>query len=629
MSISNDMIALLKDDIDNVYKDGQNSVMDESRVIKKTASGVEFLHLNDVSEIPHKIDCKVESANLFGLELLTGEMVNVSGYILSNEPYTVENKVITNNRAIYYGTYFLCTTPFKLEAGSYKLSFKAKKNRDDGSLSIITQLRFSDGTRTGLEEHAAKIEVYNEDVYVKVSQPYKFDEEKIVTGICLQCVGKKDDTVNDVDDAQMQFWDIMLNKGSEALPYAPYGPSANTNVTVCGKNLWNHGDVEVVPNNNNNNYSTKLFRLSNPLPIGTYTFSGYVSSTDTDSTKRYVRCLDETYQTATGTVGYFIDDVKNVKVFTTTAPTYYIELFSSELRAGSLNDTSQWWELQLEKSPSSTNYEPYSAKIFTSNSDGSIDGIMSTDTNPVMNIFTDSNINIIAEYNKSYGMQTEYDRFWDVYQEGGNRTNYYMAFAGTGWQTADMFKPKYDLKPTDARYMFSNWKVYDLDIAKTLEDCGVVLDTSQCTQFGYLVQYGSTRHLPIIDTRAADNLNNLSVNSSLWTIDKIILRGESENGKAQTIKTMFNANHPGLKDIVFEGVIRNDFTLQYCPKLSKATILNVLDCLSENTTSLTLTFSKTAVNNAFETSSGAADGSTSSEWEELVASKSNWTISII
>ena len=123
MSISNDMITLLKNDIDDVYKAGQNSVMDESRVIKKTASGVGFLHLNDVSEIPHNIKCKVESANHFGLELLTGEMVNISGVIASNVPYTVENGVITNNKAVYYATYFLCTTPFKLEAGSYKLSF--------------------------------------------------------------------------------------------------------------------------------------------------------------------------------------------------------------------------------------------------------------------------------------------------------------------------------------------------------------------------------------------------------------------------------------------------------------------------------------------------------------------------
>lgn len=64
-------------------------------------------------------------------------------------------------------------------------------------------------------------------------------------------------------------------------------------------------------------------------------------------------------------------------------------------------------------------------------------------------------------------------------------------------------------------------------------------------------------------------------------------------------------------------------------KLSKPSITSIINCLSTTTSGLTVTLSKTAVNNAFETSEGVADGSTSQEWLNLVATKTNWTISLV
>lgn len=62
--------------------------------------------------------------------------------------------------------------------------------------------------------------------------------------------------------------------------------------------------------------------------------------------------------------------------------------------------------------------------------------------------------------------------------------------------------------------------------------------------------------------------------------------------------------------------------------LSKNSIISVINGLSPNATSNSITLSQTAVNSAFETSTGAADGSTSDEWLALRATKSNWTISL-
>ena len=55
-----------------------------------------------------------------------------------------------------------------------------------------------------------------------------------------------------------------------------------------------------------------------------------------------------------------------------------------------------------------------------------------------------------------------------------------------------------------------------------------------------------------------------------------------------------------------------------CTKLSKASITSIINGLSADTSGNTVTLSKTAVNNAF----------TDDEWATLIATKSNWTISL-
>ena len=39
------------------------------------------------------------------------------------------------------------------------------------------------------------------------------------------------------------------------------------------------------------------------------------------------------------------------------------------------------------------------------------------------------------------GVKSEYDRFWDIMQANGTRTNYARAFYGEGWRT-ETFLPK-------------------------------------------------------------------------------------------------------------------------------------------------------------------------------------------
>ena len=89
-------------------------------------------------------------------------------------------------------------------------------------------------------------------------------------------------------------------------------------------------------------------------------------------------------------------------------------------------------------------------------------------------------------------------------------------------------------------------------------------------------------------------------------------------------------NAHSLKNVVFLGSIANGgLDLQWSTQLSKASITSLINALSETTSALSVTLSRTAVNAAFETSAGAKDGVSSAEWATLIATKPNWTISLV
>lgn len=222
------------------------------------------------------------------------------------------------------------------------------------------------------------------------------------------------------------------------------------------------------------------------------------------------------------------------------------------------------------------------------------------------------------------GKQAEYDKFWDSYQENGNRTNYEYCFSGRGWND-ETFKPKYDMVVTISGNMFSFCGVTDM--IKALENAGVKLDLSKAVSTSYLLQSTLITRFPTIDTSSRKGIDYFLLgNIALEYVEKIILKSDG----SQTFNAYSFLNNQKLKDIYFEGVIgQNGFDISSSPLLSKASIESIINALSTVTSGLTVTLSKTAVNNAFETSVGASDGSTSQEWLDLIATKPNWTISLV
>lgn len=230
-----------------------------------------------------------------------------------------------------------------------------------------------------------------------------------------------------------------------------------------------------------------------------------------------------------------------------------------------------------------------------------------------------------ADYDAVYeaGKQAQYDAFWDMYQINGSRAAYMYAFAGYGWDDST-FNPKYNIDSQNSVGIFMYSKITDLEAL--LNKCGITFNISKSINYSGLFAYSTVTVVPELVYSANTTYigSMFSDCKRLHTIRKITL----PDGFNATMSDAFK-NCTALENVVFEGVIPKKISLAQSTKLSKASITNIIDHLSTTASGQTVTFSKTAVNKAFETSAGAGDGSTSAEWQSLIAPKSNWTISLI
>lgn len=154
------------------------------------------------------------------------------------------------------------------------------------------------------------------------------------------------------------------------------------------------------------------------------------------------------------------------------------------------------------------------------------------------------------------GKRAEYDEFWDYVQSNGKRTNYLMAFGGSVWDNTT-FKPKYDLKPTNAGRMF--WYTSITDLTGILKNQDVVLDTSNATDVSYLLASPNLIYAPVIDIRKAKTSNTglCSNSNKLVTFEKIIV--SADNGALDFTSCSKLAN------ITFEGEIGKTLNMQWSP----------------------------------------------------------------
>ena len=218
------------------------------------------------------------------------------------------------------------------------------------------------------------------------------------------------------------------------------------------------------------------------------------------------------------------------------------------------------------------------------------------------------------EAGKAEGAREEYDRFWDVYQDYGNRIDYTNAFGGNYrgcYWTEDTLKPKYDMSEIyDATNMF----LYNKCISN-LDNLNVKIDFKNAISLRNTFNNSSIESIGVLNLINCSGMDGVFYNCpSLKTIDKLIF--------STTIKTTFTtlsfASYFNLESITVGGTIFNDISFSDSALLTKANITSVINALSDTEVGKTATFSQTAKKAAF----------TAEEWAELIGTKPNWTIAL-
>lgn len=227
------------------------------------------------------------------------------------------------------------------------------------------------------------------------------------------------------------------------------------------------------------------------------------------------------------------------------------------------------------------------------------------------------------------GKQAEYDAFWDAYQQNGTRTDYQTAFKGAWWNDT-IFKPKYDIAPVgNASEIFGQSGV--TDVKGICEGRGIKLDFSKVNYVSNPFNNSKVTRLPVMDVSNIPNLTPLfnSAKELQW-VDGIILNEDGSQQFGSSVNynwTLYSAKIVHLP--IISGTIGNNCYFNSQSLLDKESIESIINALSTTTSGLSMILSKKAVNTAFETSAGAADGSTSTEWANLSVPKSNWAISLV
>lgn len=213
---------------------------------------------------------------------------------------------------------------------------------------------------------------------------------------------------------------------------------------------------------------------------------------------------------------------------------------------------------------------------------------------------------------------------WNKLQRGGWNTNY-AASLGAIW-TAETFKPEYDVTIQTGAYAFAFNQIGG-DLVELFERLGRKLDLTQAANVGNMFQASQFTRIGNFCCPAGGWWNTFNGCVYLETIDEWGKPTEEEEITGGGLTGSFTDCRV-LKNIKVRGKIADNINFQWCP-LSYDSILNIMSHLSDTAQWKTLTLSKAAVNKAFETSASSNDGSTSPEWLALVATKQNWTISLV
>lgn len=373
-------------------------------------------------------------------------------------------------------------------------------------------------------------------------------------------------------------------------------------VKVFGENFWKFGSSFSVEGNGTTQALVDTYDFD--LPLGVYTFSCDTEIENLNMSSNgngvYLGVTRED-----GTVAYHTivgnDSVSGKVTFTVDISSSAINRFTMGLHNRVTSGTIKITNIYLTASE----HESYVPKA-----DGSVNV---KSMSPYMTISTDTNgVNISATYHKSWGMQTEYDRFWDDFQKGGSRNAYPYAF--TNWD-GEYIKPKYKIAPTSggmSQMFYSNTKLKKIE-AKYFDFSNLPAATYASADLYYTFQFCSNLE-EIEDVGISVNFFTGTFHGcgKLHTIAKLRV---NENTQFST-----NPFHScfALEEIRFEGTIGKSLDIHWSTKLSMPSLASIVNALSKTASGQSITLPTTA-RQTYD------DATVAGRWDELVAEYPNWS----
>ena len=190
------------------------------------------------------------------------------------------------------------------------------------------------------------------------------------------------------------------------------------------------------------------------------------------------------------------------------------------------------------------------------------------------------------------GKNSEWSKFWDNYQNSGERASYDYGFYGAFWNE-NIFRPKYDIRPTvSAMRMFFNSAING-DMDALLKGLGVTLDFSNATGIAQaFCNLAGTTKLPPISLKSGVSVSSLFANST--SLKNVTI---TFNGAHVGVNTMFTDCY-ALEHLQVSGVLRTTgLNVQWCPLThdSLMSIINTLYDYGSTTSNYTVTLGGTNI----------------------------------
>jgi hypothetical protein len=206
------------------------------------------------------------------------------------------------------------------------------------------------------------------------------------------------------------------------------------------------------------------------------------------------------------------------------------------------------------------------------------------------------------------GKKAQYDEFWDNFQDYGKREFYNYGFASHfGWNATNL-KPKYDVKPVEANYLFYGFRFPSLK--PFFDDRGIQLDFSNCRNMSFAFIASNLTELGVIDLKNAGTSTSSMCSgcSKLVTIKKMVVYANN------VVATSTFSGCTNLENIIIEGVIGKNFDMSPCTKLSHDSLMSIINHLEAKTSG------------TFTLSIGSTNLAKLTDAEKAIATQKGWTL---